>query len=107
MVWQDICLSVALDAVKRAERAKLLAHVCVIDIPIDDIADDVVRMEPMTNLIGAGCEIESIRPFEQLHSLFRTNPAAFCSGFQNCFDAPHTNCSLRTDLIAPTFAALS
>ena len=45
MVGQDVGLTITLHAVERAKCAELFAHIRVIDIAIDDVADDIVRME--------------------------------------------------------------
>ena len=51
MFRQNIGFRIALDAIERAERAELPADIRVIDIPVDDIADDIIRMKPFPDSI--------------------------------------------------------
>ena len=51
---QNIGFRITFDAVKRAKRAELLTYICVVDIAIDDVADDVIRMPPLAIAVGTG-----------------------------------------------------
>src|SRR4051812_43795900 len=44
VIRENVGLVVALDAIERAKGAELLADVRVVDIPVDDVADDVPGM---------------------------------------------------------------
>src|SRR5262249_32058258 len=70
VVGKNISLWIALDSVKRAERAELFTHVGVINIAIDDVTDDVVRMDALPNSICAGREIEKSSLFKKTPGLF-------------------------------------
>ena len=49
-------------AVERAESADDVAHVRVVDVPIDDVSDDIVRMLALANLV---CRRAYLRDFER------------------------------------------
>src|SRR4029453_12711292 len=94
VIRQNIRLWIALDSIERAERAELFAHIRVVNIAIDDIADDIVRVNALPDSICAVREIEESRFFKKAHSLFWTDSATFSSRFQNRFDTSHMNCRL-------------
>src|SRR5207249_11970088 len=48
MIGWNVSLGIPLDSIKRAEGTKFFADVRVIDIPIDDVADDVVWVEAVS-----------------------------------------------------------
>src|SRR5262245_4639392 len=70
VVGKNISLWIAFDSVKRAERAELFTHVSVINIAIDDVADDVVRMDALPDSICASPEIEKSSLFKKTPGLF-------------------------------------
>ena len=41
-------------AIKRAERTNNITNVCVVDIPVDDVGDDVLGMPSLPDLISSG-----------------------------------------------------
>ena len=51
VVRQNIGFRIAFDAVKGAKCTELLTYVCVIDIAIDDVTDDVIRMPAPANSV--------------------------------------------------------
>src|SRR5215510_3528117 len=51
MVRQNIGFRIAFDAVKGAECTELLTYVCVVDIAIDDVTDDIIRMPAPANIV--------------------------------------------------------
>src|SRR5438046_4783995 len=107
MVGQDVGLTITLHAVERAKCAELFAHIRVIDIAIDDVADDIVRMETRAYPISCAGKIQKIRFFKQPDSLIRRDSSAFRSGVQYRVDASHINSRPRGPLIAPILAAFS
>src|SRR5215510_12494452 len=107
VIRQDIGLWIALDSIERAEHAELFTHVRIVNIAIDDIANDVVRVKTLPDSICTGREIEYSSLLKKTYSLFRAYPATFSGRFQNRFDVFHINCRLRTDLIASTLSAFS
>src|SRR2546423_8176410 len=67
MVGENVSFGVALHTVKRAEGAEFFADIRVIDIPIDDVTDDVFRMQALPDPIGTGCDIKKVRFFKHPH----------------------------------------
>jgi len=57
---QYVSLRVTLHTIERAECAKFFAHIRVIDIAIDDVADHVIRVQTLTNAVRAESQIEKI-----------------------------------------------
>src|SRR5437870_9121308 len=51
VVRQNIGFRIASDAVKVEKCTELLTYVCVIDIAIDDVTDDVIRMPAPSNIV--------------------------------------------------------
>src|SRR6516162_1673963 len=104
VIRQNISLSITFHAIKSAECAELSADICVVDIPVNDVADDVVRMQSLTNTVSARGQIEKIGSLKEVYGFFRSDPRTFCRGFQYGLNISHTymNCSFRGDLIAPT-----
>src|SRR6185369_3364501 len=107
MIRQNVSLGVALNPIERAERAELFADVRVIDIAINDVADDVVRLQSLPDAIGTGCQVQKFSLFKEANGFVRSYSDTIHCRFQYRFDASHANCRLRTDLIAPTLAAFS
>src|SRR5215831_1991849 len=58
MIRQNIRLWIALDSIERAERTELFAHIRVVDIAIDDVADDIIRVNALADSVCAVREIE-------------------------------------------------
>ena len=71
VIRQDVGLVVALHAVERAEGAEFLADVGVIDIPIDDVADDVLGMPAQPDAIRRFCQVQKIRLLEKKDRVVR------------------------------------
>src|SRR5205814_9710990 len=80
VVRQNIGFRIAFDAVKGAKCTELLTYICVIDVAIDYVTDDVIRMPAPANTVRTRRQIEQICLFEKKDGLFRTNPAALSSG---------------------------
>ena len=47
VIRQNIRLWIAFDSIERAERTELFAHIRVVNIAIDDIADDIIRVNAL------------------------------------------------------------
>src|SRR5688572_22307820 len=65
MIRKNVSLRVALYPVERTERAKLLADIGVVDVAIDDIADDIIRMPADSDAVSRFSQIEQVRVFEE------------------------------------------
>src|SRR5262249_50269325 len=52
VIGKNISFSIAFDAIERTESAEFFADIGVVDIPVDDVADNVIRMPMLTDLIG-------------------------------------------------------
>ena len=107
MIGQHVRFRIALDAVERTEGAKFLTNVRVVDVPIDDVADHVIRMASLAYAVGAHGQIEQIRLFKKTNGFLRSDPHAIRGRIQERPDISHTNCGPRTDLSAPACAAFS
>ena len=68
VIGQDVSLRIPLHPIERAKRAELLADIRVVDVPIDDVADDIVRVAADTNPIRGLGQIEQVRLFKQAGS---------------------------------------
>src|ERR1041385_3707634 len=79
VIRQYIGLRVTFNAIESTECAKLFAHICVIDIPIDDVTDDVVRVQTLPNAVRACSEIKKIRFLKKTNGLVGGNAAALRS----------------------------
>src|SRR5437867_11954446 len=66
VVRQNIGFRIAFDAVKGAKCTELLTYVCVIDIAIDDVTDDVIRLPAPATSLGTGYQIERVCLFEKM-----------------------------------------
>src|SRR5438094_25092 len=55
---EDVPLGVLRPPVERAELAVRDADIGVVDVPIDDVGDLVLRMQPPPRLVGEGAELE-------------------------------------------------
>src|SRR5262245_21368231 len=51
MVREDVRFGIALHSVESTEGAEFLAYVGVVDVPVDNVTDHVVRMPPSADLI--------------------------------------------------------
>src|SRR5204862_154314 len=52
-------------SIKSAERADNIADIRIVDVPVDDVSDDVVGMTPAANFVGRGAHprhIAKIKP---------------------------------------------
>ena len=70
MIRQHVSLWVTLHPIEGTKRTKFPANICVVDVAIDDVADDVIRMEALPNKIGAGGQVDQICLSKQVHRLF-------------------------------------
>src|SRR5215813_1120267 len=59
-------------AIERAERTDYVADIRVIDVAIDDVGDDVIRMAARADLIGSDAHPGDVMRLEQR--------CAFCNG---------------------------
>ena len=105
VVGQDVRFRIAFYPVKRAKAAEFFANIRVIDIAVDDIADDVIGMETSPYPICSAGQLQQVRFFKESNRLLRADSQACGRGFQFRADASHKNSGARTDLIAPTSAA--
>src|SRR5579884_2261090 len=69
MVGQDVGFGVALYTVKRTKRAELFADVRVINIAVDDVTNDIIRMQALPDVIGRFAQVHQVRFFKQTDSL--------------------------------------
>ena len=60
VIGQNVGFRITLHPIERAERAEFSANIGVIDIPVNDVADDVVRMETLPDGICGICEVQKI-----------------------------------------------
>src|SRR5690606_16359072 len=104
---QDIGFRVPLDPVERAERAELLADVRVVDIAVDDVADDAVAMAGLPDGVGRGAEVEQIRLLEESGGLLGGDAAAGGGAIEYLSGDAHRKSMPRTARMAPTSAAIS
>src|SRR5437588_7769658 len=81
VIRENIRFPIPLHAIERAEGAEFFANVGVIDIAIDDVTDDIIRMQALTNPVGTGSQIEEICFFKKAYGFLRSNPPAIRSGF--------------------------
>jgi hypothetical protein len=47
----DVSIFMPRPAIERAERADHVTDVCIVDVPVDDIGDDTLRMEALSHLV--------------------------------------------------------
>src|SRR5262245_37979931 len=76
MVRQNIGLGISLDPVKGAKGAEFFADIRIVDVSIDDVADDVVWMMPATDTVCSVWQIEQICFVKQANGFFRGYAAA-------------------------------
>src|SRR5262245_66215545 len=107
MVRENVGFAITLYAVKRTKRAEFFAHIGVVDISINDVADDIVRMQTYSHSIRRSGEIQQVCVFEQTDSLIRRDSSTFCSRIQNGMETSHKNSTPRWPLLAPIRAAFS
>ena len=74
VIGQDVRFRIPFYPVERAKAAELFADIGVVDIAVDDIADDVVGMKTSTHPVGTIGQLEQVRLFEELNRLIRTDP---------------------------------
>ena len=60
--------------IERAERADNVADVRVIDVAIDDVGDDVVRVTPPANLVSGRADARDVIRLEQRRALAGGHP---------------------------------
>src|SRR6516225_1961397 len=89
VIRQNVSLGVTFHAIKRAKCAELSADICVVDIPVDDVADNVVRMQSLPNSVRTRGQIKEIRTLKKVYGFFRTDPRACCRGFQYGLNVSH------------------
>src|SRR5689334_20735239 len=58
VIRQNIRLWITLNSIERAESAELFAHIRVVNIAIDDVADDIIRVYALADSICTVREIE-------------------------------------------------
>src|SRR5207245_10433238 len=63
---QHVSLAVFRPTVERAELAVRHAHIRVVDVPVDDVRDDVLRVEAPARLISQAAQLEQRRALVQL-----------------------------------------
>src|SRR5882672_3113207 len=78
----DVTLGVSHGAVESAEAAKLCAEVRVIDIAVDNVAHDAVRMQLAPNRVGTHSDADQIVTAKEVDCLLarhhtETFPVAF------------------------------
>jgi hypothetical protein len=76
-------------AIKRAEGANYVADIRVVDVAIDDVGNNIVRMPALANFIGSHADCCNIMRFEQRCALFRGQPNVGKRTFENRFDVSH------------------
>ncbi len=69
--------------IKRAEGANYVADIRVIDIAIDDIGDDIVRVSALTNFVSGGANPRNIVRFEQRGAILGSESHACEGSLQN------------------------
>ena len=75
---ERVALFVPRHAIERTEGAKFLTHVRVVDVPIDDVADHVIRMPALANAVGADGQLEEICAVKKMDGLVGSDPRAVC-----------------------------
>ena len=73
-------------AIERAERAHDVADVRVVDVAVDDVGDDVVRMSSLANFVGGHADASDIVRFEQRGAIVGGDPLARKSLIQNALN---------------------
>src|SRR5688500_133807 len=70
-------------AVERAERADDVADVCVIDVAVDDVRDDIGRVLPHPDLVGREPDPHKIVRFQKRRAVLGRQSLAFKYTVQN------------------------
>src|SRR5262249_13343257 len=70
-------------AIERTESAHDVADVRVVDIAIDDVSDDVVRMTAAPNLVGSRANAGYVVRFKQFRTIVSTEAATAQPFVQN------------------------
>ena len=70
-------------AIERAEGADHVADVCIIDIPVDDVGDNVVGMATLAKLVGRCANAGDVKGFEQRGAILCAESAAIEPFFQD------------------------
>src|SRR5689334_4496029 len=70
----NVSVRCARSTVERAERADNVADVRVVDVAIDDVSYDVIRMAARANLVSGHAHPRDVVRFEQERTLIRGHP---------------------------------
>src|SRR5678815_1229199 len=85
----DVSIGCARATIERAERAHDVADVRVIDIAIDDVSDDVVRMAARAYLVGSSAHPRDIVRFEELRALLNAHAPTGKHAIENWLNVRH------------------
>src|SRR6185312_469992 len=65
----DVSVGRSRPAIKRAERADNVTDVGIVDVPIDDVRNDAVRMKTLTDFIGGSAHLRNVVRLEKSQAL--------------------------------------
>src|ERR1051325_5451084 len=91
-----ICVGCTGSPVKRAECAHNVADIRVIDIPIDYVSDDIVRMTLCANFICRNTHAGDVVRLEQRCALRRAHSLAGYHSIENCLNVSRFTHDLGT-----------
>jgi hypothetical protein len=95
LVREDVDLVVVRRAVEGAEGAECVAGVRVVDVPVDDVSDDAVRVEPPARGVGEGAEREEVRLLEQAQRLVGSDAPSREDRLQDRIERPRARWSFH------------
>src|SRR5262245_8099628 len=107
VIRQDVGIRTSFNAVESTELAEFLANVCVIDLPVNDVADDIVRVQSLADMVRRVRQIEQVGLFKQELSITHGDSFSVTHRFQDVIDRFHRNSISRCALMAPILTALS
>src|SRR6187549_3134978 len=99
VIREDVGFGVSLHPIEGTECAELFADVRIVDIPINDVADHIVRMPTNSNLIRGFGQIEKICVLKEHDCLLRRHSCSF-NGIEDRSNVSHRNSSGLAVLMA-------
>src|SRR5262249_25077870 len=73
VIRKHVGFGIALHAVERAKRAELLTHIRVVDVAVDDVANDVIRMPALADTVRSIRHIQKAGLLEQEDCFLRSD----------------------------------
>jgi len=82
----DVCIGFSGPPVKGAERANDVADVRIIDVPVDDVRNDLRVILASAYLVGGKADPQDILRFEERRAIFGRKPFARKCFIENWLD---------------------